>query len=359
MNTINKILPAVFFLILLSGILLIFDMKNRRPTSSNKVMNAAVTGIEGISRIDKSGLFKPQLRVAMVHYVSSPDCDDVAKGILSRFSEFGHSRNNDFLFDEYNANADIATLNLMVQTVKEKKYDLIFSTVLVATQALAEKIKTVPILFTVVADPVGNQLGKSYTDHISNLTGIDGMSYTDQGVELLLKYLPGAKTIGVLFCPGEMASVSGLKELEKSCAKYQLKLVSLPVNSVSEVTDATTLLCTKKVDAISQMPDNCTIPGFSSMVKITRKQGIPLFCYISSQVEMGAIAAIAGDYFQQGKEIADIGIEVVKGKSPADIPLRRIKQIETVINPGAASSYGLTTHDELLKSADKIIKANN
>jgi ABC-type uncharacterized transport system substrate-binding protein len=357
MNTINKILPAAFFLILLSGILLIFDISNRRTSSSIPEKKVTSTEKPAITKTDKYGLFNPHLRVAMVHYVSSPDCDGVAKGILLRFNELGHIRNRDFIFDEYNANADIATLNIMVRTVAEKKYDLIFSTVLVATQALAEKIKTVPILFTVVADPVGNELGKSYSDHLPNLTGIDGMSFTDKGVELLLKYIPKAKSVGVLFCPGEMASVSGLKELEKSCGKYNLKLVSLPVNSVSEVTDATTVLCTKKVDAISQMPDNCTIPGFSSMVKITQKQGIPLFCYITSQVEMGAIAAIAGDFFQQGKEIADIGIEVINGKKPADIPFSRIKQVVTAINPGAAKIYRLETPDELLKSADKIIKS--
>ncbi|HNW50265.1 MAG TPA: ABC transporter substrate-binding protein [Prolixibacteraceae bacterium] len=321
-----------------------------------KVPDKYLTSPNGSTDNKGKGKFNTPVRMAMVHYVSSPDCDDVAKGILARLKELGHIKDDDFKFDVYNANADIATLNNMVQTVKEKKYDLIFSTVLVATQALAEKITDVPILFTVVADPVGNGLGKSYEDHRPNLTGIDGMSYTDAGIELLLKYLPNAKNIGVLFCPGEMASVSGLKELKKSCKKYNLNLISVPVNAVSEVTDATTMLCAKKIDAISQMPDNCTIPSFSSMVKVTQKQKIPLFAYISSQVEMGAIAAIAGDYFQQGREITDVGMEVLNGKSPNDIPFSRIKQIKTVINPKAATQYGLETPKKLLNSDVQPIK---
>jgi ABC-type uncharacterized transport system substrate-binding protein len=321
-----------------------------------KVPDKYLTSTDASTENKGNGKFNTPARMAIVHYVSSPDCDDVAKGILDRLKELGHVKDSDFKFDIYNANADIATLNNIVQTVKEKKYDLIFSTVLTATQALADKISDVPILFTVVADPVGNDLGKTYEDHRPNLTGIDGMSYTDAGIELLLKYLPNAKTIGVLFCPGEMASVSGLKELEKSCKKYNLKLISVPVNAASEVTDATTMLCAKKIDAISQMPDNCTIPSFSSMVKVTQKQKIPLFAYISSQVEMGAIAAIAGDYFQQGREIADIGMKVLNGKSPKDIPFSRIKQIKTVINPKAASQYGIETPKSLLNSDIQIIK---
>ncbi|MBN1769442.1 MAG: ABC transporter substrate-binding protein [Prolixibacteraceae bacterium] len=305
-------------------------------------------------KIQQPFKFKP--KIAMVHYVSSPDCDDVEKGILERFNELGHKRNIDFIFEQYNANADIATLNNIAKQVSEENYDLIFVTVLAATQALASKIKNTPILFTVVADPVGNKLGKSYTNHIPNITGIDGMSYTNQGIDLVREYIPDVDNIGVLFCPGEMASVSGLKELEKSCKEKNIGVVSIPVNTASEVIDATQLLCSKNIDAICQLPDNCTIPAFASMVKVSQKEQIPLFSFITSQVEMGAIAAIAGDYLQQGHEIADIGIRVLNGESPRDIPFSRIKTIETVINPSAANAYGLKTPTKLMETADKIIQ---
>ena len=74
---------------------------------------------------------------------------------------------------------------------------------------------------------------------------------------------------------------------------------------------------------------------------------------------MGAIAAIAGDYLQQGREIADISIEVINGKSPADIPFSRIKQIRTVINPDAAKAYGLTTPASVYEIADQVINSKN
>jgi putative tryptophan/tyrosine transport system substrate-binding protein len=302
--------------------------------------------------------FSSPVRIAMAHYISSPDCDDVTAGILKRFAERGHHRDEDFSFDEYNANGDIATLAHIVRTIADKKYDLIFSTVLATTQALSAKIKEVPILFTVVADPVGNGLGSSYTHHLPNVTGIDGMSYTDACLELLKKYLPEAKAIGTLYNPGEMASLSSLKELKASCEKKGMTLVSVPVHAVSEITDATTLLCAKNIDALCQLPDTYSIPGFSSIVITTRKMKIPLFSFITSQVEMGAVAAIAGDFVQQGKEIADIAMDVIQGKSPNDIPFRRIQQIKTVINLQAAKEYGLKTPGELLHAADQIIEEN-
>ncbi|HPR33978.1 MAG TPA: ABC transporter substrate binding protein, partial [Prolixibacteraceae bacterium] len=180
--------------------------------------------------------------------------------------------------------------------------------------------------------------------------------FTQKGIDLVKQYLPTIQTVGVLFCPGEMASLSGLRDLEASCRDEGLELISLPVNAVGEVIDATTALCMKKVDAICQLPDNMTIPGFMGMVKTTRKHQVPLFCFITSQVQMGAVAAIAGDFFQQGIEIADMALDVLGGTPPADIPFRRIRQIQTVINPEAARAYGLETPQSLLDSVGVIIQ---
>jgi len=349
LKRIKKTFNGILALAIACAILLISDLGNRSGSHSK-----VAAGRKGDHTV-----FNPPVHIAMVHYVTSPDCDDVTAGILTRFREAGHRRDQDFIFDEYNANADVGTLNNIVRVVADKKYELIFSTVLATTQALSAKITDVPILFTVVADPVGNGLGRSYADHKSNLAGIDCMAYTDQGIALIKKYIPGARNIGVLYCPGEMASVSGLEELKKSCRKYHLNLVAVPVNSVTEVTDATMMLCTKDLDAISQMPDNITIPGFSSMVKITRAHKIPLFCYISSQVRLGAVAAVAGDYVQQGREIADVAFQVIDGKSPSGIPFCRIKQIRTVINPREAIFRGLVTPREVYEMADVIVNENS
>jgi putative tryptophan/tyrosine transport system substrate-binding protein len=333
-NNLRQVLPGITGILILGGILLITDLANR-----------------------KSDIRKPDIhRVAMVHFMHSRDCDDVQTGILERYAEEGYTRDVDFIFDEFNAQLDVAILNEIVKVISEREYDLIYTTTLMPTQGLAKRIRDIPILFTVLADPVGNGMGSSYEDHISNVTGIDGMSYTDEGVDLVRKYIPGVKKIGMLYPPGEMAAISGLREMERACREQGIELVTLPTNAVTDVTDATTLLCMKDIDAVCQMPDAHSIAAFSSMVKVTRRAGIPLFCFISSQVEEGAVAAIAGDFVQQGREIADIGFRIVSGESPAGIPFSRLKQVRTVINPRAAAAYGLETPADLLAGGAEIVE---
>ena len=333
-KNISPLLPGIFSLAAAAALLLLSDLTNRREESRQR---------------DK-------IRVAMIHYGFTADCNDVQTGILERFAEKGLIKDEGLIFDEFNSNGDVATLNEIVKLVSSKDYNLIFTTTLNVTQAVSDKIKKTPVLFTVVANPVGNGLGTSYKDHIPNVTGIDAMSYTDEGIDLIKRYMPDVRRIGQLFVPGEMASVSGLKELERSCREENIELVSAPINSVSDVAEVISILCSKHIDAVCQMPDGYTIPAFSVIIRVTRKLKIPLFCFISSQVKQGAIAAIAGDFTQQGREIADIGFRILDGESPKDIPFSRIKQIRTVINQEAAMAYGLKTPVELMNSSVEVIE---
>jgi len=300
--------------------------------------------------------FETPVKIAMVHFMLTDDCGKVSTGVLNRFDEFGLVRDKDFTFDEFNANADMATLNSAVKVVAEGGYGLIFSTVLVTIQTLASKIKDVPILFTMVGNPAANGLAKSHTDHIPNITGIDAVNFTDEEVELMKQYLPNLKTIGAFYDQGDATSEGNTKKLQGTCDKYGIELVTIPVNNVTDVSDATKLLCSKNIDAICQLPDGKTIPAFATMVKVAQSEKIPLFCFITDQVGLGAVAAVAYDFVQQGKEVADMGIKILEGTPPAEIPISVAKNTKIVISPEATKKYGLGTPDRLLDTADQIIK---
>ncbi len=79
-----------------------------------------------------------------------------------------------------------------------------------------------------------------------------------------------------------------------------------------------------------------------------------VFVYV--ECKDNAVRKASFELLSKGKEIADVAIQIINGKSPSEIPFSRIQQIKTVINIGAAKAYGLETPKELLKSADQIIK---
>ncbi|NCD42436.1 MAG: hypothetical protein EOL88_10125, partial [Bacteroidia bacterium] len=294
-------------------------------------------------------------KIAFLHFMSSRDCSDTEEGFREGLALAGWEEKKDFVLEIYNAQSEIAMLPSITAAIAMHNFDLIVSNVAPPAQALAQQITNVPQIFTIVADPVGSGLGKSYTDHLPHVTGIDGLADTDAGVALVLECLPKTKTIGTLLYPGETGPVKTLKALQASCKNHGIALEIVTVNTQAEVADAINTLCRKEIDAILQIPDNVSIAAFSYIVKTAKKMKKPLFCFISEQVRMGAIAGATGDYSEQGKEAAALAIKILNGQNPAEIPFQSLKAPHIVINCKAAREFGVMLPATLLHSADEKI----
>ena len=296
---------------------------------------------------------KPK-EIAFVHLMASSDCLDTEKGFREGLTSNGWKEHTDYNIKVFNAQCDIATVVSISETIKSTGYDLIVSNVAPAAQTLAQQIHTIPQIFTIVADPVGSGLGKSYTDHLPYVTGIDGLSDIDGNLDLIQKCIPGVKAIGTLVYSGDTGPLKNFERMKKSCDKRGLRLETITVSSQSEVADAINALCQKKIDVVLQIPDNVTISAFSSIKKSTLKNHIPLFCFITNQIKTGAIAGVTGDYIQQGRDAADIAIQIFDGTDPATIPFQGLEKTQLVINKKHAAEYHITIPDEVLNSADII-----
>lgn len=293
-------------------------------------------------------------KIAFVHFMSSRDCQDTEDGFRNGLKEHNWEEGKDYTLKVYNAQSDNATLITIVEAIKNNDFDIIVSNVTAAAQAIAKKITTIPQIFTIVADPVGSGLGKSYNNHLPYLTGIDGLANTDDGIALMLKCLPKAKSVGTLFYNGDIGTVKTLAVLKKSCEKHHIHLEVIPVNNLSEVNDAINILCEKDIDAVFQIPDNVTISSFSSIVKSTRKHKTPLFCCIRQQVREGAIAGVTGDYFDQGMDAATMAIRIFNGEKPGDIPFQSLQNNKVIINTAAAKAYEVYFPEDIRNEAFKI-----
>lgn len=294
-------------------------------------------------------------KIAFVHFMSSGDCLNTEKGFREQLTKRGWIEDKDYSLTVYNAQVEIATVLSIANTIKSLQFDLIVSNVTATAQTLAQQITDIPQIFTVVADPVSAGLGDSYTNHLPYVTGIDSQSDVAGGLELLLRIIPDAKTIGGIYYPGDQGTVSNTNNLRAACEERGVRLELVTANSQSEVGDAIMTLCQKDIDAVLQIPDNVTIAAFSSIIKTTKKMHKPLFCFITDQIQMGAIAGSTIDFIDQGMDAADLAIDILNGKSPKEIPFQKTEKPKITLNPIAAEAYGITLSKEILESADVII----
>jgi ABC-type uncharacterized transport system substrate-binding protein len=298
-----------------------------------------------------------KLKISMVHYVESPTGEAMERGFLDQLEKCGMKQGKDFDIKIRNAQRDIATLVAIMDAVISEEPDFLITSSTPTLQTAVKKIKDCPVIFGNVASPVLAGAGKSNDDHLPTITGVSSMSAFTEMAELVKECMPNAKKIGTLFTPAEINSEFYKDALKEAAKKQGMDLVVVGVASSTDVPDATLSLISKGVDVICQISDNLNNTAFSGIAKAAEKTKTPLFCFVSKQVlKSGGAIAMARDYEEGGRDVANMMLQVANGKSPKDIPFSVIKKTSLIINKKNAAIYNLRIPDKILERADKVIE---
>lgn len=308
--------------------------------------------------VDKTSQTGPgsKLQLELIQYNDSPLSELSQKGIEDGLLQIGLKEGEDYDLKISNAQGDIATLNLMIDAAITDKPDLIFATSTPTLQVAANKIKDIPVIFSVVADPVIAGAGKSFEDHLPNITGISTLGDYGGMVKWIKLLLPGTKKIGTLYSPGEANSVKNMTELNKYAAQAGIELITSPVNSSTEVSDATMSLLAKGPEIVCQVVDNLTSASVGNIIKVCQSKKIPVFGFVSDQIDKGAVLVVSRDYHQAGIDAVNLAKRVFDGDKVTDIPFEFVSKTDILINAKAATEYGIIISEELIKKEGVIIR---
>jgi len=319
---------GIIALILVSAILLLSDIQNRKSKKDHNLPAVQAKSIAGTGSV---------LKFALVHYVDSPNSEDCETGIRQALTDNNLSENSNYTLKVFNAQGDISTLNSIAGSIGSEDWDLIFATSTPTIQMLAKKLPDSKIVFTNVGDPIAAGLGKTFEDHLPNICGISTMSDFDGLLKLVLYLHPQIKLVGTVFTPAEINSVAYKNWLEKAANKLGIRLIAVPANTATEVMDAANSLISQKIGAFCQISDNLTGSCSSAILKVSLERKVPYYGFVTQQLGQGAVAVCARDYLQAGYDAGVMGIEVLAGKNPAEIPYRYVEKTEYLLNPEIAT----------------------
>ena len=315
------------------------------------VIAAVILVIDRTTTRDEPG----KRHFALVQYNDSPLSELSMQGIVDGLTQAGYVKGKNYEMAVSNAQGDIASLNMMIDGVVNDHPDLVFITSTPTLQSAIQKIKNIPVVFTVVADPVLAGAGKSFTEHLPNVTGISTLGDYHGMIQWVKTVLPRARVIGTLFSPGESNSVKNMSELEKYAAAGGLKLITVPVNSSQDISDACLSLCSRHPDVICQVVDNLTSASAATIIKLAKQQKIPVFGFVSDQSEKGAVLVVSRDYHQAGVDAARLAKRILGGESPSSIPFEFVSSTTLLVNPAAAASFGITLPESVYKTNNVVV----
>ncbi|MBN1404690.1 MAG: ABC transporter substrate-binding protein [Opitutales bacterium] len=292
-----------------------------------------------------------ELRI--VAYNDTAFTEDCYRGLVDAIRASGMVEGKDYKLRYMNAQGDMSTLSSIMNSVRADEVDVLMCITTPVLQSALRQVTDTNIVFTGVGDGVQAGAGKSETDHLPNVTGITTRSPFDGMAEIIASTIPNAKRVGTLFTPAEINSVLYKDWFAEALAKRGIELVAVPVTSSADTTEAASILCQKNIDAVCQILDNTTRPGFAGIVRKADEAAIPTFCFERSQLKDGSVLALARDYYDAGYEAGEIALRVIHGESPANIPFRNTSSEALIINRPVLEKYNLTLSEELEQRAAK------
>jgi putative ABC transport system substrate-binding protein len=220
------------------------------------------------------------------------------------------------------------------------------------TLAAKKTTRKIPIVFAAAGDPVGTRLVTSLKRPGGNVTGQSNgqTELAGKRVDELRTLVPGLKRlciIGNLRSPNIPLEIAGIK---KRAAELGIKTKVWDTEAVAQIAPAI-----KQSHGEADAIFVCTEPSKTTNQAIVHKESIsgrlPTVHAFRSYVEMGGLMSYGPDFRVMFGNAADLVDKILRGKKPADIPVRVAKKCELVINRNTARQLGLAIPDAVKRRA--------
>ena len=252
--------------------------------------------------------------------------------------------------------ADLAKTDASAAELVALRPELIYSQGLPATHALHRKTKTIPIIFTQVADPVGFGLADSLGHPGGNVTGfvVWDLSIGGKWMQLLRELIPDLTHGGVLYNPDTTAYAPPLVAAVKSAAN--IEVIECHAHNDSEIEAALSSLSRDPHGALLVIPEPFTNAHRGQIIAQCARFGLPALNSAVGAVEAGALISYTFVLDELIRKPVSYIDRILKGGSPSDLPIQAPNKYELAINLKTAKALGLTIPPTLMAIAEKVIE---
>jgi putative ABC transport system substrate-binding protein len=247
---------------------------------------------------------------------------------------------------------------LLAADLVRLRVDLIVTRGSTFVQGAKRATSSIPIVFTIHADPVGTGHVASLARPGGNITGL-ALLQTDlnvKGLEILMAAVPKVKRIAVLWNPDTPSHIPGLKALEEAARPLQLPLRGVVARTGAELESAFSAMALAHAQAVLVLPFGPYIAERQRMAELAIRYQLPTIFSVRDHVEAGGLMSYGPDYSDLHRRAAYFVDKILKGAKPADLPVEQPTKFELVINLKTAKALGLTFPQSLLQWADQVIE---
>jgi ABC-type uncharacterized transport system substrate-binding protein len=295
--------------------------------------------------------------------MASSESDPMGQARIAAFRQalagLGWSEGSNLKIEWRWTNGDIARVRDYAAELVRLAPDVIIANGTPSVAALKHATTTIPIVFSVVNDPVAQGFIASMAHPGDNITGFSFLEYSMVGksLEMLKQIAPGIVRAAVMFNPDTYPYYEiHLRSFETVAKLLLIELAGAPVRNLAEIEDVVAKLAQQPGSALLVTPDPFMNAHRGTVIRAANQDGVPATYSYRQHVQEGGLMSYGPDSVDIFARSASYVDRILKGAKPADLPAEAPVKFELAINLKTAKALGLDAPPTLIALADEVIE---
>lgn len=292
-------------------------------------------------------------RIGVLLWSAEPRYTESQKGVMEQLKKEGFGEPS-VKFIVENAAGNKAKAAEVAHRFAAAKMDLVVAVGTTAAIAVTGEIKDVPVVFSMVYDPVETKIARDWKSSGNNTTGASPKVPLARLVHSLKELTP-VKKLAVLYTPGEKNSEAQLKELQGAQDETRVKVVPVPLTSKEDVVQILPEVV-RSVDAVYLSGSSVVGATVGAIVEMATRAKVVTISHLDDLVDQGVLLGVCANPYVVGRLAGEKAARVLRGAKPAAIPIESLKKVEVIINMKTARAGKFQVPSSFMKSVTKVVE---
>jgi putative ABC transport system substrate-binding protein len=305
--------------------------------------------VEGVRRIG----------VLMQYTESDHEGQIRARALFQGLQKLGWKVGHNLQIDYRWAGGNRDRFRLHAAELVNLKSEIVVAVSTPAVKALQRESVTVPIVFTQVSDPLGQDIVKSLAQPGGAVTGFTNYDWAMGGkwLELLKEVAPAVTRAVVVYNP-QTAPYTDLymRSIEAAARSVAVNIATFQVHNDAEIEDALTSIAREPGGGLIVMTDAFTSVHRKTIINLAARFSVPAMYPYRYYVSDGGLISYGIDQVDQIRGAAIYVDRILKGERPGNLPVQGPTRFHLVINLKTAKALGLKIPESFLLRADELIE---
>ena len=302
-------------------------------------------------RLRRIGVFEPLA-------TDDPEMQSRRKAFADALQQLGWTEGQNVHVEYRSAGGDPNRLRTVVAELIALTPDVILSQSSPSLAALLQATRTIPIVFTVVADPVGAGYVDSLAHPGDNATGFTNYEYSIAGkwLELLKEIAPGVRDVAVLRDPSIAAGPGQFAAIQSAAGPRGVELRPINVRDAGEIEKAIAAFASVSNGGLIVTGSPAMTVHRALIIDLAARYRLPAVYNAQLFVSAGGLMSYSSNFIDQFPRAAQYVDRILRGEKPADLHVQTPTKYDLAINLKTAKALGIDVPVSLMARADKTIE---